>query len=63
MPIIIDHKEKDDWLSNGTEPYQVKVIMKSPHSTELQIKPIAKSLFNQDISYDSMLMPDDYPED
>jgi putative SOS response-associated peptidase YedK len=63
MPIIIDQENKDTWLSNNTEPYQVKAIIKSPHSIELRIKPIEKNLFNQDISYDSMLMPDEYPED
>jgi putative SOS response-associated peptidase YedK len=63
MPIIINQENKDTWLSNSTEPYQVKAIMKSPHSIELRIKPIEKNLFNQDISYDSMLMPDEYPED
>ncbi len=63
MPIIVDHEDKDAWLSDRTEPYRVKAIMKSPHTTDLRIKTIAKSLFNQDISYDSMLTPNDYPED
>lgn len=63
MPIIIDHNDKSDWLSNNIELSQVKNMMKPPHTTKLDIKPIARDLFNQDISYDSMLMPNDCPED
>tara|TARA_R110002051_G_scaffold16926_1_gene50341 strand:+ start:10964 stop:11656 length:693 start_codon:yes stop_codon:yes gene_type:complete len=63
MPIIVGHEDKEAWLSDSTEPCQVKAIMKSSHTTELRIKPIAKSLFNQDISYDSMLMSNEHPED
>ena len=63
MPIIIDHNDKSDWLSNNIELSQVKNMMKPPYTTKLDIKPIARDLFNQDISYDSMLMPNDCPED
>ena len=63
MPIIIDYEDKEAWLSDSTELYQVKAIMKSHELQKLRIKPIAKILFNHDISYDSMLMSNEYPED
>lgn len=62
MPIIIDHDDKEEWLSKSTELRRAKKILETPHFTELTIRPIAKNLFNQDISYDSMLLPYEYPE-
>tara|TARA_R110001606_G_scaffold7317_2_gene32508 strand:+ start:2600 stop:3301 length:702 start_codon:yes stop_codon:yes gene_type:complete len=62
MPIIIDHNDKGEWLSSDTTTERAIEIAQPPHKTTLEIRPIAKNLFNQDISYDSMLMPYEYPE-
>ena len=63
MPIVLDRDDKAEWLSKETETTRAKEILQTPSTTELAIRPIAKDLFNQDISYDSMLLPNDYPED
>lgn len=62
MPVIIDHEDKYEWLSEDTKIERAQMILQPPHKTDLEIRPIAKNLFNQDISYDSMLMPYEYPE-
>jgi len=62
MPSIIDHGDKYEWLSKGTMLEGVTELLRPPHKTDLEVRPIAKNLFNQDISYDSMLMPYEYPE-
>ncbi|MGO4920040.1 SOS response-associated peptidase [Maribacter spongiicola] len=62
MPAIIDRDNKNEWLSGSTDLERAKEILRPPHSTELEIRPIARNLFNQDISYDSMLSPYEYPE-
>ncbi|WP_324024842.1 SOS response-associated peptidase family protein [Maribacter sp. BPC-D8] len=62
MPVIIDHDDKYEWLSEDTKIERAQMILQPPHTTDLEIRPIAKNLFNQDISYDSMLMPYEYPE-
>ncbi|WP_419213109.1 SOS response-associated peptidase [Maribacter sp. X9] len=62
MPLIINPKHKDLWLSGETSVIEAKRLLKSSHNVALQAKPIEKALFNQDISYDSMLMPFDSTE-
>ncbi|TDT46217.1 putative SOS response-associated peptidase YedK [Maribacter spongiicola] len=62
MPAIVDRDIKNEWLSGNTDLERAKEILRPPHSTELEIRPIARNLFNQDISYDSMLSPYEYPE-
>ncbi|WP_291967817.1 SOS response-associated peptidase family protein [Maribacter sp.] len=62
MPVIIDRNDKCDWFSGDTSVERTKEIMQPPHQTDLKIRPIARNLFNNDISYDSMLMPYEYPE-
>lgn len=62
MPAIIDRDNKNEWLSGSTDLERAKEILRPPHSTELEIRSIARNLFNQDISYDSMLSPYEYPE-
>lgn len=62
MPVIIDRNDKCDWFSGDTSIERTKEIMQPPHQTDLKIRPIARNLFNNDISYDSMLMPYEYPE-
>lgn len=62
MPLLISDTRKDEWLARNTSLVRAKEILKSPHEIALKATPIPKSLFNQDISYDSMLMPFEYPE-
>ncbi|VXB45425.1 putative SOS response-associated peptidase [Maribacter litoralis] len=62
MPSIIDYEDKDEWLSGNTPVERAKALLQPPHKTDLTVRPIAKSLFNQDISYDSMLNSCEYPE-
>ena len=62
MPVIIDHDDKYEWLSEETKIERAQMILQPPHKTDLEIRPIARNLFNQDISYDSMLLPYEYPE-
>tara|TARA_Y100000780_G_scaffold232547_1_gene265722 strand:+ start:145639 stop:146331 length:693 start_codon:yes stop_codon:yes gene_type:complete len=62
MPSIIDHEDKQEWLSGDISVEQAKTLLRPPHKTDLAVRPIAKSLFNQDISYDSMLNSCEYPE-
>jgi putative SOS response-associated peptidase YedK len=62
MPVIIDHDDKYEWLSEDTRIERAQMILQPPHTTDLEIRPIARNLFNQDISYDSMLLPYEYPE-
>ncbi len=63
MPMLIPENRKDEWLETETKQKRAMEILNTPHGMDLKAKPIAKSLFNQDISYDSMLMPFDFPED
>ncbi|WP_167333083.1 SOS response-associated peptidase family protein [Maribacter forsetii] len=62
MPSIIDHDDKYEWLSGSTNVERAVELLQPPHKTSLDVRPIAKNLFNQDISYDSMLKPYEYPE-
>ncbi|TLP70618.1 SOS response-associated peptidase [Maribacter sp. ACAM166] len=62
MPLIIHHDDKEEWLSEYTKITRAKEILNSSQPTSLRTSPIAKGLFNQDISYDSMLMPFEHPE-
>lgn len=62
MPHILNGKYKQEWLSSDTDNTRLREILKMPHNTPLKAKPIAKGLFNLDISYDSMLMPSDFPD-
>ena len=63
MPMLIPENRKDEWLETETKKKRAMEILSAPHGMDLKAKSIAKSLFNQDISYDSMLMPFDFPED
>lgn len=62
MPMLISENRKDEWLGSKTKKKRAMELLHTPHDVALRAKPIAKSLFNQDISYDSMLMPLDFPE-
>ena len=61
MPIPLSHKNKETWLAKDTSIALAKHILAAPQALELTARPIAKELFNQDISYDSLLRPFEYP--
>ena len=60
MPLIVTIERKDQWLNKATPIAKIREILKSPISNEYQAIPIAKELFNNDITYESMLSPYDY---
>ncbi len=62
MPKIIDKSKMSSWLSTDTDQLELKHILKNTIYTGLEVHPIAKELFNQDISYDSMLAPFRYKQ-
>lgn len=62
MPIIIAEEDVESWLAHETPLAQVKNILKERPVIDLKATPIAKELFNNDISYDSMLVSYEYPQ-
>ena len=62
MPIPLSSPNKETWLSKDTSIASAKRMLETPQVLELTARPIAKELFNQDISYDSLLMPFEYPQ-
>ncbi|SNR59561.1 Putative SOS response-associated peptidase YedK [Maribacter sedimenticola] len=62
MPLTIDKTEKDSWLDPEISKEQVLDLLKTDDVKKLSANPIAKGLFDQDISYDSMLMPNEHPD-
>lgn len=61
MPIIITQDKANQWLDRNTPLKQAKCLLTEPQKANLRANPIAKELFNRNISYDSMLEPFDYP--
>lgn len=61
MPIIIGEEDVESWLAYQTPFEQVKNILKRTPICDFKATPIAKELFNNDISYDSMLVSYEYP--
>lgn len=59
-PLIIDRADKNSWLDSKTSLNLGKRLLQPPEDNEFQFHPIAKELFNHDITYDSMLEPYDY---
>ncbi|WP_405384743.1 SOS response-associated peptidase [Maribacter sp. LLG6340-A2] len=62
MPLIINKADKNEWLDPNISKEHALNMLASSNSENLMANPIAKGLFNQDISYDSMLMPNEYPD-
>lgn len=60
MPLIVTKDTKDEWLNKATPIAKIRDILKSPIAAEYQARPIAKELFNNNITYDGMLLPYDY---
>jgi putative SOS response-associated peptidase YedK len=60
MPLIVMSNEKDAWLDKSIPLKDIKQFLKSPVANKYQANPIAKELFNNDITYDSMLLPYQY---
>lgn len=62
MPLIISENNKTKWLDDETPIAKIKSILKSPAGDIFQAHPIAKELFNNNITYESMLLPYEYSE-
>lgn len=60
MPLTVSEYDKSEWLDTGTSIERIKQLLKTPTDEVFQAHPIAKELFNNDISYDSMLLPFEY---
>ena len=60
MPLIVTKDTKDEWLNKATPIAKIRDILKSPIADEYQARPIAKELFNNNITYDGMLLPYNY---
>jgi len=59
-PLIIDRADKKSWLDLKTSLNSCKQLLQRPEGDIFQSHPIAKELFNHDITYDSMLEPYEY---
>tara|TARA_R110002167_G_scaffold33327_12_gene107089 strand:+ start:746 stop:1450 length:705 start_codon:yes stop_codon:yes gene_type:complete len=57
MPLIIDGDAVDTWLDRDSKRQTLRAILKTTQVSGLEVHPIAQDLFNQDISYDSILEP------
>ncbi|WP_281541277.1 SOS response-associated peptidase [Maribacter aestuarii] len=60
MPLLISSTERSDWLSEETSLNRLKELLNSDEDDLFHAHPIAKEFFNNDISYDSMLLPYEY---
>lgn len=62
MPLIISEENKLDWLDEKTSASHLRQILNTPIDNVFHAHPIAKEFFNNDISYDSMLLPYQYSD-
>lgn len=62
MPLIVDKKMAHAWLDPNKTPEKLYPELKPNNEPRLQARPIEKEFFKQNISYDSMLVPYDYPD-
>lgn len=62
MPIILNQQNKAAWLEHGTTSKRIKETLNSSNNINLEANAIAKGLFNQDITYNSMLTPHEYTD-
>ncbi|MGB5820279.1 MAG: SOS response-associated peptidase family protein [Saonia sp.] len=60
MPLIISRELMNAWLNPKADIGEIKELLRTLEKADLQANPIAKELFNQNISYDSILEPVDY---
>ncbi|NNE76725.1 MAG: hypothetical protein HKN31_06590 [Pricia sp.] len=60
MPLTIPKNGKDEWLDQRTPHSKIRQILKSPATNDFYANPIAKDLFHNNITYDSMLRPYEY---
>ena len=66
MPLIVKENQNDFWLDETISLEEIQYFLSKPSSHQLHANPIAKEIFNQNISYDSMLERyeyDDVPSD
>ncbi len=57
MPVIISKNSYSAWLKKDYDTEELNIILDNAKTPELGAHPIAKELFKNDISYDSMLTP------
>ncbi len=62
MPLVILERNKRAWLDEDTDKNEISDLLDSPTDDAFHAYPIAKEFFNNDISYDSMLMPYEYSD-
>ncbi len=62
MPIVIPDNYKQLWLENDIDLEGLRKINGSSESVGLKANPVAWDFFKNNISYDSMLNPVDYPD-
>jgi putative SOS response-associated peptidase YedK len=60
MPLLISNGGRSEWLHDETSTVRLKELLNSPVEEVFHAHPIAKEFFNNDISYDSMLLPYEY---
>lgn len=62
MPLTLGKELQHGWLSYSTSPNEALSILKLSDTDRLTENPIAKDLFDQDISYDSILYPNEHSD-
>lgn len=55
MPKILSRELQSAWLDEGLDRSDIKEIVYAPHEYEMKSHTIARELYNNNISYDSML--------
>lgn len=60
MPLIIEEKDRNDWLSTTTSKAQIEHQLVSKEDHHLKAHPVAREFFKNDIIFDGILEPVDY---
>lgn len=61
-PVILSERHYNTWLDPEVETNELMYLLNSDNNHDLKIDPIAKELFNQNISFDSILEPVQYSD-
>ena len=62
MPLSLDKNLKETWLDSETTLLEIVDMIQRPSPNDLKSHSISKTLFNNDISYESMLEPFHYED-
>ncbi|GEM_PF-609258 len=60
MPLIIEQKDRSNWLNNTTSTEQIQNQLVSKQDHHLKAHPVAREFFKNNITYDTILEPMDY---